>query len=170
MGDARGEQREGVVAFGLEDFLGLGAGAGEVAKQHHITGGIERIEVVNRREVEIQKPMLRVKNLEVAAHRAARPAERRPIEPANFCRKSLADRGLGVDPEQATCRAIHKSDHPVDIEQDHPLLHRLEDIFQKAVLSRQPRDDLLHLAVLDAVQPGHEFLDEARFHGKFASG
>ena len=29
---------------------------------------------------------------------------------------------------------------------------------------------LLHLAVLDAVQPGHEFLDEARFHGKFASG
>ena len=31
------------------------------------------------------------------------------------------DRGLGVDPQQSPCRAIHKSDHPVDIEQDAPL-------------------------------------------------
>ena len=79
------------------------------------------------------------------------------------------DRGLGVDPQQSPCRAIHKSDHPVYIEQDAPLPHRLEDIFQKAVFQRQAHDDLPHLAVLDAVQPGHE-LDEARFHGKVASG
>ena len=151
VGDARGQEREGVVAFRLEDFFGLGAGAGEVAEQYHITCRIERIEVVDWREVEIQKSVFRVKDLKVAAHGAARFAEHRPIKPPHFCGEPLADRGLGVDPQQAPCRAIHKSDHPFDIEQDHPLLHRLEDIFQKAVLTRQPRDDLLHLAVLDAV-------------------
>ena len=32
VGNARGQQRERVVAFGLEDFLSLGTGAGEVAE------------------------------------------------------------------------------------------------------------------------------------------
>ena len=99
VGDARGQQRERVVAFGLENFFGLGTGAGEIAKQHHISRRIERIEIVNRREVEIQKSMFRIKNLEVAAHRATRSAKRRPIKPPHFCRKPLPHRGLGIDPQ-----------------------------------------------------------------------
>ena len=96
--------------------------------------------------------------------RAAGFAERLPIQPADLRGQRLAGRLLRIQPEKPAGRLVDEIDHAVRIQQDHAFLQRLEDLFQKPLLADQPGDDLLDLAVLDAIQPGDEFFEKSGFH------
>ena len=83
---------------------------------------------------------------------------------ADLRRQVLARRLVRIQPEKPAGRLVHEINHPQRIQQDHPLLQGLEHPLQKSLLANQARDDLLDLAVLDAVQTGHEFFQETGFH------
>ena len=75
VGDAGGEQGEGVEALGFQGFLGLGVAAGEVADQHHVAEGLlVFLRAVDGREVEIEFPVLGVKHLDVPGNGHGRAA------------------------------------------------------------------------------------------------
>ena len=106
MGHAGGEQGERVEALGLQRFLRLRAGAGEVAHQHHVAERFAGVlAVVDRREIEIQEAVLRIEHLQIAADRAAGFAEALPIQPADLGGKRLAGRLFRIQPEEAAGRA-----------------------------------------------------------------
>ena len=165
MGDTGGEQGERVESLGFEIFLRLRAGAGEIADEHHVA---ERLVVVlraiDRREVEIQVAVLRIENLQVAADRAARFAQDRPVEPADLGGNELAGRLLRIESEELARRVIEETDHAFRIQNDHALMQRLEDFFQESFLADQAGDDLLDVAGNHAIQPGDQLFQKAGFH------
>ncbi len=63
---------------------------------------------------------------------------------------------------------VDEADHALRIQNDDAFLQRLEDFFEKALFVDQAGDDLLDLAVFDAIQAGDEFFEKSGFHGKFA--
>jgi len=61
---------------------------------------------------------------------------------------------------------VDEADHAMRIEQDDAFLKRLKDVLEESFFADQAGDDLLDLAMFNAIQAGDEFFEEAGFHRK----
>ena len=167
MGDAGGQQREGVEAFGFEGFRSFRAGAGEVAHQHDVAEvGAGLALFVDRSEVEVEKPVFRIENLEIPAERATGFAQGVPIQAPHLRRQLLADRAVWIEAEELAGGAVDKPDDAVRVEDDDALAEGFEDFFEKALFADEAGDNLLDFARFNAVEAGDKFFEEAGFHGR----
>ena len=114
------------------------------------------LRVVDGGEVEIQQAVLGVENLDVPRDRLIGCAQGDILDAAYLRRDFLSQRVRGIEPEELAGGVVQEHDLAVRIEDDEAFLQRLEDIFQEALFLDQPGHDLLDLARLNAIDPGHE--------------
>lgn len=85
MGDASGEEGEGVEALGFDVFLGFRVAAGVVADEHDVAEGKFLVfRVVDGREVEIEHAVLGVEDFDVAGDGLLRAIRGNALDAMDF--------------------------------------------------------------------------------------
>ena len=169
MSDPRSQHVESGETLHLNRLLGLSPGLGDIPQND---GPSHRLAVLRiffvghqRNDIEIQNPILRIKNLQVAAHRTtASAAQGAPIDPSHDLSKRLANAGVGLDPEKTTRCAIQVEDASLGIGDDDALEDGIEDGFQEPLLSRDFDEVVLHLAGLHQRKPLDQLVQKSPLH------
>ena len=169
MGNARRQHRERGEFLDLDSLLRVAVGLRDVSQDHRAADclGFLSIGLVaqQRHDVEIQKAVVRIKNLEVTADDFCfRPAERLPVDTSHDLCQRLADAGIGFNAEKTTRRAVEIENASLGVCDDDAFENRVENGFQKTLLAGDFDEVILHLAGLHQRKAVDEFVEKSAFH------
>ena len=169
MGNTRRQHRERGEFLDLDGLLRVSMGLRDVAQDHRTANrlGFVSIGLVaqQRHDVEIQKPVVRIKYLQITADDFCfRPAERLPVDTSHDLSQRLAEAGIGFNAEKTTRRTVEIENASLGICDDNAFENGVENGFQKTLLAGDLDEVVLHFAGLDQRETVDEFVEKSAFH------
>ena len=161
VGDAGGQQGQGLNALALDGFDGLLPGFGGVMEDEGDAGAAGSF-AVERRGVKPQEARAGIVDLELVPQNA--PAAGM-VEPANLVPLELRDEvrdgpalDVGLQAEETRDGLVEVEDAPGLIDHQHAVLDGVEEGFEEAALARQTLDNRLQPGLVQTTNAGQHLV------------
>jgi len=170
VGDAGGQEGQGLQPFALDRLEGLLAGLGRVVQDECDAGAALRSGIERSRQ-DPQKARSREADFEfvpggVRAAAAIECGDLLPIEFGEEPRDRLSFGALGDQTEQAGDRLIAVGHPSLGIDDEHAVLDGVEERFEEVALPRQSLDHLLQVRRVEASEASEDLVEKTGFGGR----